>query len=35
MRMIDDLSSELHSAKSFTQMDAKSGKWMVQLDRES
>ena len=34
-RTIDDLSAELHGSKYFTLMDAKSGYWMVWLDRES
>ena len=35
MRTIDDLSAELHGFKCFTLMDAKSGYWMVWLDKES
>ena len=34
-RTIDDLSAELHGTKYFTLMDAKSGYWMIWLDRES
>ena len=34
-RTIDNLSAELHRSKYFTLKDAKSGYWMVQLDRES
>ena len=31
---IDDFSAELHGFKYFTQMDAKLGYWIVQLDRD-
>jgi hypothetical protein len=35
MRSIDEISAELHGAKHFTLMDAKSGYWQVKLNEKS
>ena len=34
-KAIDEVSAELHGVKYFTLVDAKSGYWMVELDKES